>query len=347
MTGTPAPDWPRPAREQLAELVGDRRQLASVRQVELRDGAEAGVRALVFSTGGGLDFWVLQDRSFDIGALSWRGLPLAWQHPAGFARPGLHAGGADGGTGIERSLGGFLVTCGLDNARQPQDGLPLHGSLPFTPARLTACGEDWEALTPVLYAEGEVTDLHLSRGGFRLTRRIEAPIAGSRLSITDRVENVGPAPAEMRVLYHMNLGFPAIGRGTRVALDGAPVALAEAGAGSGEPGVDCHPAGGADGLFRVDLARPRSGQWPGLALRLEGPSGALPFVQFWRDSRPRRNVLGIEPSNCARNEDGTSGPGTRLAPGESWSARLDITFTQPEDSQSPARDGEETWQPSH
>ncbi len=343
----PLPHWPRPARETLADLVGDRRQLASVRQVELRDGAEAGVRALAFSTGGGLDFWVLQDRSFDIGALSWRGLPLAWQHPAGFARPGLYPAGADDGTAVERSLGGFLVTCGLDNARQPRDGLPLHGTLPFTPARLTACGEDWEALTPVLYAEGEVTNLHLSRGGFRLTRRIEAPIAGNRLSITDRVENIGPLPAEMRVLYHMNLGFPAIGRGTCVALDGTPVALAEAAEAGGDVNIACHRAGGADGRFRVALTRPRSGQWPGLAMRVEGPARALPYVQFWRDSRPRRNVLGIEPSNCDRAEDGTSGPGTRLEPGESWTARLDITFSQPAQSQSPGGDGEEPeWQPS-
>ena len=107
-----------------------RRQLASVRGIVLDDGPERGTRALVFSTGGGLDFWLLTDRTMDIGPLWHRGVPLAWQHPAGFLAPGLHASHADGGTGIERTLSGLLVTCGLDNPRQPARGLPLHGSLP-------------------------------------------------------------------------------------------------------------------------------------------------------------------------------------------------------------------------
>ena len=53
----------------LAPLVGDLRQVASVRRIVLDDGAERGVRALAFSTGDGLDFWVLTDRSLDIGPL--------------------------------------------------------------------------------------------------------------------------------------------------------------------------------------------------------------------------------------------------------------------------------------
>src|SRR5687767_1956540 len=65
----------------LQRWVGDLRQLASVRRIALDDGPERGVRALAFSTGGGLDFWVLTDRSFDIGPLWFRGLPIAWQGP--------------------------------------------------------------------------------------------------------------------------------------------------------------------------------------------------------------------------------------------------------------------------
>ncbi len=42
------------------------------------------MRALAFSTGGGLDFWVMADRSLDIGPLWYRGSPVAWQSPSGF-----------------------------------------------------------------------------------------------------------------------------------------------------------------------------------------------------------------------------------------------------------------------
>ncbi|MFS8514667.1 MAG: aldose 1-epimerase family protein, partial [Planifilum fulgidum] len=75
-----SPDW----IHFLKPRVGDLRQLANVRRIVLDDGTERGVRALSFSTGGGLDFWVLTDRSMDIGTLSWQGVQIAWQAASGF-----------------------------------------------------------------------------------------------------------------------------------------------------------------------------------------------------------------------------------------------------------------------
>jgi hypothetical protein len=316
-------------REPLADLVGDLRQLASVRRVELADGPERGVRALVFSTGGGLDFWVLQDRSMDIGTLAWRGVPVAWLHPGGFAHPGLGDPARDGGRGIERSLGGFLVTCGLDNVRQPRDGRPLHGTLPFTPARLIASGEDWAAPTPVLYAEAEMVSARLHGASFRLVRRIEAEIGRTRLTVSDTVENIGPEPAEMMILYHVNLGFPAVGRGTAVALDGRPIPFRDTVSDAAPPAAVTYPTGDGDGDFAVSVVRPPTGDWPGFRMEILGARQRLPHVQFWQDWRRRRNIFSIEPVNCDRNADGTSGPGTLLAPGERWTSTLRIGFAQP------------------
>ncbi len=175
----------------LAPLVGDLRQVASVRRIVLDDGPETGVRALAFSTGGGLDFWVLSDRSLDIGPLWWKGTQLAWQAPAGFRSAALTDLDSEDGRGFSRSLSGFLVTCGLDHTRQPAAGHPLHGRLPYTPARVTAYGEDWRAAVPVLYVEGEVTQARLGGEVLRLHRRIEAPIGGATFTIRDPVENLG------------------------------------------------------------------------------------------------------------------------------------------------------------
>jgi len=142
---------------ELRTKVGDLRQFASVRRITLDDGVERGVRALAFSSGGGLDFWALSDRSLDIGPLWWKGMPVAWQSMAGFRSPALHDAEGDGGRGYSRTNSGFLVTCGLDHIRQPLDSHPMHGRLPFTPARVTAYGEDWERdeLYEVLRGEGE------------------------------------------------------------------------------------------------------------------------------------------------------------------------------------------------
>lgn len=297
-----------------ADKVADLRQLASVRRITLDDGPERGVRALSFDTGGGLAFWLLADRSLDIGPLSFRGMPLAWQHPSGFAAPALHSTYADGGTGIERVLSGFLVTCGLDNARQPRAGLPLHGTLPLTPANVTAYGVDWDRPDPMLFAEGEVTTAHLTGACFRLFRRIEAPVGGRHLTLTDRVVNIGPDPAEMQVLYHTNFGYPMVTPATDLRLDTTPMAL-------GDQDILCHAT---PAPFVAEIAQPASADWPAATVRIEGD---LPFLQFWRDARPRRNVLAVEPSNCTRNPDGTSGAGTGLHPGESWQTRLRFTFS--------------------
>ncbi len=98
------------------------------------------------------------------------------------------------GAALAASSPGFLVTGGLDHIRQPANGQPLHGRLPFSPARVTAYGEDWEH--DVLFCEGEVTQARHGGEALRLTRRIEAPIGGTSLTILDTVENLGlPAVA--------------------------------------------------------------------------------------------------------------------------------------------------------
>jgi hypothetical protein len=140
--------------------VGDLSQVAGVRRLVLDDGAERGVRVLHFDTGGGLVFWVAVDRALDLATLSWRGVPLAWQGPNGFRSPACTTRGR-GGRGLMRTFSGLLVTCGLDHIRQPRDGQPLHGRLPFTPQRLLGYGEDWERGEPVLFCEGEVVQARL------------------------------------------------------------------------------------------------------------------------------------------------------------------------------------------
>ena len=104
-------------KAQLKHLTGNLQQLAAVRSIILDEGPALGQRALAFSTGGGLDFWIFSDRTMDIGPLWFHGMPVAWHHPAGMLSPTLHDAHRDRETGIERALTGFMMTCGLDNVR--------------------------------------------------------------------------------------------------------------------------------------------------------------------------------------------------------------------------------------
>lgn len=309
----------------LRRLVGDLRQVASVRRIVLDDGAERGVRALAFSTGGGLDFWVTTDRALDIGTLSWRGRQLGWQSPAGFRSPSLPLPGGDRGLGFNGGFGGFLNTCGLDHVRQPRDGRVLHGQLPFTPARLIASGEDWEAAEPLLYCEGEVVQWRYGGEGYRLRRRIEAPIGGASIRILDTVENIGVEPAPLAILYHFNLGFPGVAAGTTIALDGRPVAgpLAMPEPGPVAPAI-VHASTGKD-IAHCRILTP-TGDGNALDMEFRWRNDTLPYLQLWRDLRPNCGVVSVEPCSVGRCADGGNEPAAPLGPGESTSFRIELTL---------------------
>ena len=297
----------------LRPLVGDLRQLASVRRIVLDDGPERGVRALSFSTGGGLDFWALSDRSLDIGPLWCAGVPLAWQSPAGFRSPALHDPEGDGGRGFNRSFSGFLVTCGLDHTRQPDGEHPHHGRLPFTPARLTAYGESWDAPEPVLFCEGEVIQARYGGEALRLRRRIEAPIGGREIRVADEVENLGAEPCPQAMLYHFNLGYPAVRTGTEVRLGSTtllgPIALPDAG---DRPTSANWPVTGDQATCVVGTPnRPGS-----LSVEFSFATRALPHLQVWRDLRPHAGIVAVEPCTSERTPDARSGPERPIAPGE-------------------------------
>ena len=320
------------SNEQLQSFTGDPRQLASVRRITLDDDVERGIRALSFSTGGGFDFWVLSDRSLDIGPLWWRGMPVAWQHPNGYVAPSLYERHADQATGMERALSGFLVTCGAEHVRQPTDGYALHGDMPLTPARLSSYGANWHATEPYLYCEGELTVSHLARPSYRLTRRIEAPVGQTSLRISDRIENIGLQDLDLLILYHINFGFPAITDGAFVEIGGdrkLEISSPQTGSVDSEVCFDCHHIGDLKGTI-TKLKRPASGQWPAFQASIATNPAQLPFVQLWSDPRPRRNIVAIEPVNCARNADGTSQSGKTISPGSTWSNQVQIEFSEPD-----------------
>jgi len=269
------------------------------------DGPERGVRALALSTGGGLDFWALADRSLDIGPLWWRGTPLAWASAAGFRSPALHDPEGDGGRGFNRSFSGF-VTCGLDHTRQPDGEHPLHGRLPYTPARLTAYGEDWEREEPILFCEGEAVQARYGSESLRLWRRIEAPVGGREIRIIDVVENLGAGQQRQSTLYHFNLGFPAVATGSLVRLGETvllgPLTVPDA---ADAPRSESVPAGG-DAEAACTVTTPVEGG--DLVLTFAFATDTLPHLQIWRDLPPTRPSSGSSPAPAFARPTPAAGP---------------------------------------
>ncbi|HZP98593.1 MAG TPA: DUF4432 family protein [Reyranella sp.] len=269
----------------------------------IRETVIDGSRAVAFSTGGGLDFAVLIDRSLDIGPLTWRGAPVGYVGPSGFRHPAGHDPHADGGRGLNRLFSGFLITGGLEHIRQPANGHPLHGTLPLSPGALTALETS--------FCEGVVI-----KPGFRLTRRIEAAAGGNGFTIVDVVENTASVPQRQASLYHFNIGRPALASGTIVQHGPhrrlGPLTVPDKALGSASYPV-------VDGGARCSVVTPT------VTVEFAWDGATLPHLQLWGDLSAERGVLSVEPCTSEKLEGGFSGEEPLLAPGEKRRYKLDVT----------------------
>jgi hypothetical protein len=333
------------SRDGLMRRVGRLDQVAGVTAGAFIDGPERPGRFLDIRSGGGLDARVLVDRGFDIGTLSIHGVPVGWRSPVGFRAPFLHHADEDSGSGMLRSLDGFLVTCGLDHVRGAAEGpaghfgprrathrYPLHGRIGQTPAQLIGHGQTWQGDQCTLWCEGLVRQAMLYGEVLELHRRIEVAVGGRTLAITDRIVNAGFRPTPFMQLYHVNFGYPMLDAATRLVLPGRPDAEARL----RMPAT--LPEEAEDELFEIAPAPPIGGEQrasiinPGLAgglcVTLAWTAENLPRLQVWRHLAPGMHVIAIEPATnraAPRATLETGGEIRSLAPGEVVQHRLQIT----------------------
>jgi hypothetical protein len=343
----PELDGVRYSRAELLRRTGRLEQVAGVRLVTLGDGVERGVRVLEFRTGSGLSFEVLVDRAFDIGRCEYAGRSLAWSSPTGFVGPWYFEAEE---FGFFRSFGaGLLTTCGLDHAFGPEEDTAeqyrypgkaterygLHGRISNTPGRLVAYGERWDGDDCTLHAEGEVVQAAVFGEQLLLHRSIEARVGESRLSIRDRVANLGHHPTPHMFLYHVNIGWPIVDEAAELVapvLDVAP---------RGDYSADDYQrlggpvAGFLEQAFEQRLAAETDGLVPvGVVNRAIGLGAyqvfnqrELPYHVVWKMLGEATYVVGIEPST--NRLDGRLGARSRgelieLEAGESRTYSLEL-----------------------
>jgi hypothetical protein len=326
--------------DQLQARVGDMRQLARAEVLDMTDGPGRGARIGRLATAEGFDVEVFVDRALDLGAVSWRGIPLAWVSAAGHVAPGLAGDTSD----WQRSFqGGLLTTCGLDQfgSESEDDGevVPMHGRVHAIPASRVRTwservGTEWQ-----VGIEGRIRQSTPFRENLRLDRSVTTGLGSSRLTIHDTVTNDGPVAWPHMVLYHLNLGWPLLSEDTELrmfrtgqseASRSHGVIPRDTAARAGQEdwmrfGVP--EAGFAEQVFRHDLAggdittvevaSPKAG----VTLRIEFAARQLPHLFQWKMLGQGTYVLGIEPANSSgiagRAQAREDGSLQYLAPAES------------------------------
>ena len=312
------------SRRALAERTGALSQFAGVRLMTLGDGVERGVRQLEFRTGTGLRFTVLIDRAMDIAACEHGGRAVGWHSPSGFRHPGLHEYEGEGGLGWFRSFSGLMVTCGLDHVLfmhdDPADhyfygprksvSSSLHGRVGTIPAKLTGYGERWEGDDCILWAEGVVQQSTVFGEDLHLIRRIEARVGTDEIRLHDRVVNHGFYRTPHMYCYHINVGYPVLGEGSRYV---APIRDVVWASHAGEdyrkqgtgyrtlpaPILNFHEqvwqhdmAADAEGRVNVALVN----EALGFGFEVETLKSQFPAMYEWQNLHAGHYALGIEPS---------------------------------------------------
>ena len=318
----------RHTRRDLARRAGSFMQFAGVQLSILGDGLERGIRCLEFRTGTGFIFKVLVDRAFDVAHCEYRGAAIGWHSPTGFRHPGLHDYNDEGGLSWLRSFSGLMVTCGLDHTlfmnkafaehyhyihRKTVDS-SLHGRIGMIPGKLLGYGERWDGDECTLWCEGVMQQATVFGEDLHLIRRIEAKVGESAFTLHDRVVNHGFYKTPHMFLYHINLGYPVLDRGSRYL---APIrqtiwashADNMKGQGVGylfqpDPKHNFHEqvyehamVADAQGRIPIALVNPDFDGGRGLGFMIEVNSSEFPYMFQWQNYQEGQYAIGIEPSS--------------------------------------------------
>lgn len=317
------------------------RRLRPAAAVDVVDGRDDhGAHRIAVRIADGWFFDVRPDRGLDIGAAWWRGTPVAWRSPIEIDPGAGHDWGA-------RFLGGLVVTCGPDTIGVAPDG-SLHGRHSATPAH----GVGWRRTTTAtgdgvtgagVEITGTIDDVHMFGRHVRVHRNITASTTDPRLVVRDRIENLGVEPTRVALLYHVNLGAPAIVPGSRIALDAQSTRVREPTRSVPDATVLPHPIDvteetvfahiglrADDGTARAMITTP-----DGRRTEVAWSAASLPRCYQW--VLPTRGgwALGIEPANAPLFEQERADESTRavlLAPAESIETSVAITHRSGRDA---------------
>lgn len=169
-----------------------------------------GGRSHRVSLAGGLAFEVLRERGLDIGALWYRGFPVAWRSPLRAAGPDTSAGAG----WIGRFTGGMLATCGLENIGRAREMFGQHGTHHQTRAVDVVVRRTSEP--PGVLISGIVASASVFGRQVALHREITSHAGRAALTVRDTIVNEGITAEPVSLLYHLNFGAPFLAPDTRV-----------------------------------------------------------------------------------------------------------------------------------
>lgn len=297
--------------ENFRTVAGNGTQPPGFRLETLRGGLSDGVQVLTVCNGP-VELSLLPTRGMGV----WRGrynqLPLGWQSPV--ARP-VHPAFVNlhdrNGLGWLNGFNELMCRCGLGFNGPPgiDDGtvVTLHGRIANLPAhRLTArFVDDGPGMLEVV---GVVEEASMFGPRWQLTSTLRLPLGSPRIEFIDEVTNLGGTPAELSLLYHINIGQPFLDDGAKNSVAFRELAPRDPRSAEGvvEHAVYGPPQTGYAEQAFYYLPQPDADQWSLAVLRNQAATAAfavhydaqeLPCFTVWKNTQSLAEgyVTGLEP----------------------------------------------------
>jgi Domain of unknown function (DUF4432) len=259
----------------------------------------------------GIEIRIHPTRGFDIGSAWFRGVPLAWISDAG-------EGGAAGRDWRRAWGGGLVTTCGLDNVGAPSEGVGLHGTYTFLPARDVEVFQLEDHVTCSAWID--------EPRGLLVERLVSTRLGRGRVELIDRVENVSAGALEAPLLYHVNIGWPVWDEGARMQSNAEEIVPRDDDAAPHSPADPPRPVTAPERVWEHVGATRAGVVNDALGLSVTVRSN-LPRLWQWVDPSPGVYAFALEPANCSvlgRAHDRAEGRLPFLEPGEKRETRLTI-----------------------
>jgi hypothetical protein len=311
----------------------------------LSDGVE-----LLELVNGRLSISVLPTRGLGVWRAQYAELPIGWASPVrGPVHPAFVQLTSRNGLGWLDGFDELLCRCGLAFNGPPGDdagaagpvesAVTLHGRIANLPAHSVEVGVDEEG-PGRLFVRGIVDESTLFGPNLRLQTTISTVAGSSEFSVHDEIENLGSAPTELELLYHVNLGRPFLEPGATIAVPAAAMAPRDARAAEAiDDWATCGPptSGYAEQVYYFEPRGDAQGETQALlvsagrerALSVGFNCRELPRFTLWKCTQAEADgyVVGLEPGTNSPNfksYERAQRRVIRLAAGQKYAARVAI-----------------------
>jgi len=302
--------------DDLRRRMGNMDQVAGVRVVQLDDGNERPTRAAIIHTGSGLELTVLLDRCLDIASASFNGRAMGWRSTTGDVAPQYYE--AEGIRWLRSYFGGLVTTCGLTNvgAAGPDSalhGTGIHGRIGNTPARNIQIVQEWQGKDYVLSVTGTMRETRVFAENLTLKRTVTTKLGERRFWIHDTITNEGFNKTKCMLLYHCNIGWPAVDAGSELITPSRRVAPRDPEAVEGkenwyklDPPIHKYKekvyyhdmVADKDGLVTAAIVNDSFDKGQGFGVYLKYNKKELPRFVEWKQMGEQDYTVGFEPCNC-------------------------------------------------